>query len=233
MEGREIADMVYHRNDGSSSSSIAEMKLITKQGKTKLRTIILKTKDYGDLQKTFLKFTKPADIKGTVFLLWENRDHSNEQFLYLPAVKRVRRIVAEQKKNRFVNTDFTYEDMQRKKPEESHHTLLGSKEYEGHTCWILESIPNAGTSQYQKWISWIDKESLLPLKTEFYSTKEKLTKELYLRKIEKIDAIWTAMETEMVDYKRQHTTQIVTQKIKFDIPINDRIFTKTYIKNIK
>lgn len=233
MDGREIADMVYNRNDGGSSVSIAEMQLVNKQGKVKKRTIVVKTKDYGAFQKVFLRFTKPADIKGTVFLLWENHDRANDQFIYLPAVKRVRRIVADQKSNRFVNTDFTYEDMQRKRPEESRHKLLRSEEFAGHSCWVLESTPNTGTSQYHKWVSWVGKESLLPLKTEFYVSDNKIGKELQMRQIKKIDSIWTALETEMIDFKRKHTTRISTQKIEYDLPINNRIFTKTYIKNSK
>lgn len=230
IDGETITRMVYDRNDGKTSYAVTQMQLIDKRGRTKRRILITVTKDYGNLKKTYTRFSSPPDIKGTVFLVWENTTRDDDQFLYLPALKRVRRIVSRQKKSRFVNSEFTYEDMQRKKPEESTHTLLRSAQYDNRTCWVVESIPHKGTSQYKKWVSWVDKEYLMPLKIEYYSKRGKLFKRYKAGRIKKIGDVWTAMEMEMHDLKKKRRTRMKIKKMQYNRPIKDRIFTKSYVK---
>lgn len=228
IDGMTIAQMVYDRNDGHTSYAETEMILIDKRGKSKKRILVTARKNYGEIRKTYSRFTAPADIKGTVFLVWENADRDDDQFLYLPALRRLRRIVSRQKKSRFVNTDFTYEDMQRKKTEESTHKLLRTSQYAKRPCWVVESVPKKGTSQYRKWVSWIDKEYLLPRKIEYYSKRKKLFKRYRGGKIRQIDGVWTALEIEMNDLKKKHKTQMKIKKIRYDIKLKDAVFTKSY-----
>lgn len=229
IDGNAIARMVYDRNDGDTQYSWTEMQLIDKRGKMKRRTLVSVSKDFGQQRKTYTRFSSPANIKGTVFLVWENQDRDDDQFLYLPALRRIRRIVSRQKKSRFVNSDFTYEDMQRKKPEESHHRLLRTVKYENRDCWVVESIPKKGTSQYKRWVSWIDKEYLLPRKVEYYSRKGKLLKQYQGANIKKIDTIWTIHDIEMHDFKKRHTTRMKVKKVRYNRKVKDIIFKRAFI----
>jgi len=229
IDGETIARMVYDRNDGHTAYSEIEMQLIDKHRKMKQRILVTVTKDYGHQRKTYTRFTSPADIEGTVFLVWENAERDDDQFLYLPALKRVRRIVSRQKKSRFVNSDFTYEDMQRKKPEESTHQLLRTEKYANRDCWVVESIPRKGSSQYKKWVSWIDNEYLLPRKVEYYSKKGKILKRYRGGKIENIDTIWSPLEMEMHDLDINHRTRLKVRKIHYNRDVKDSIFTRSYL----
>ena len=101
-----IMDKVFTRYDGDDSYSEVEMVLLDKKGYERKRQLEIYTKDYGKLIKTYIKFTEPADIRGTAFLSIENEGKDNTQYLYLPALGRARRIVSSQKKLRFVNTDY-------------------------------------------------------------------------------------------------------------------------------
>ena len=112
MDGQILAQKVYERDGGRDSYARVKMVLVDKRGNKRTRLLLTANKDFGSLTKTYIRFTSPAAIKGTAFLTWEYEDRDDDQFLYLPALRRVRRIVARQKKNRFVNTDYTYEDMQ-------------------------------------------------------------------------------------------------------------------------
>jgi outer membrane lipoprotein-sorting protein len=230
MNGQTLAQQVYDRDDGRDSYATVRMLLLDKRGNKRFRTLISATKEYGNTEKSFIRFTSPADIEGTSFLTWENEDRENDQFLYLPALNRVRRIVSTQKSSRFVNTDYTYEDMERRRPDMNTHTILREEVKNGHGCWVLESVPkDPKTSQYAKIISWIAKEQLLPVRTEYYNIRGKLLKEFTASKIEQVDGIWAITESEMYDLKKKHHTYMKTLEIAFNKDIPDRVFTQAYM----
>ncbi len=230
MDGDTLAKRVYDRDDGNDSQAKISMLLIDKHNNKRLRTLITATRKYGQVRKTFIRFTAPADIDGTAFLIWENKDRDDDQFLYLPALKRVRRIVSTQKASSFVNTDYTYEDMQRRKPDIDRHRIIGEEKLLGRDCWILESIPkNPKDSQYKKLKSWIAKDIFLPLKTEYYGKKDQLIKEFHAIRVEQVDGIWTVVESEMRDVKKNHRTLLKTDDIRFNHGVEDRVFTEAYL----
>jgi hypothetical protein len=232
MDALTLAKKVYERDDGADSSAEMEMILIDKRGNERLRSLVTANKDFGTLTKRYTRFTSPASIDGTGFLSWEKEDGDDDQFLYLPALRRVRRIVAKQKTNRFVNSDYTYEDQQRRKVDMDDHKILGSETYEGYECWILESIPKeTSNSQYGKRVSWIAKDIYVTLKTEFYDKKNRLTKVYTVRELKNIDGIWTNMRYEMHDLERKHRTLMKTFAIQYNRGIPDQIFARQYLEH--
>jgi len=233
-DGPILAQKVYERDDGKDAYAKMCMVLIDKRGKKRTRFLLTATKDYGALSKTYTRFTSPASINGTGFLTWENEDRDDDQFLYLPALRRVRRIVSKQKTSRFVNTDYTYEDMQKRKVEKDHHRILRSEPYNNYECWVLESIPReSDNSQYGRRVSWIVKDIYVPIKTEYYDKKNRLIKVFTARHLDKIDGIWTIVDSEMHDHNRRHRTLMNTLAIKYNRGIPDRVFTKRYLGHLK
>ena len=230
LDGCTLAQKVYDRDDGKDSYAKLKMLLIDKHGHKRPRTLVAATKDYGQLSKSYTCFTTPASIDGTSFLTWENEGRDDDQFLYLPALRRVRRIVSTRKKNRFVNTDYTYEDLERRKVDEDIHRIYGDETYNNYECWLLESIPkDSHNSQYGKRLSWIVKDIFVPIKTEYYDKKGRLIKRFLANSLKKIDAIWTVMESEMHDLERKHRTLMKISEIHYNRRIEDRIFTKGYM----
>lgn len=227
LTGIDIAKKVFDRDRGDDSYAKIEMALIDKKGKTRVREMIVQRKKFGELNKTLIRFTSPADIEGTGFLSWENKDRDDDQFLFLPALRRVRRIVSSQKDISFVNTDFTYEDLERRKVEKDSHRLLRTEKVNGWECWILESIPKKDSgSQYGKIVSWIVKEIYVPIKVEYYNKRGNMVKRYTVNKLEKINGIWTEMELEMHDLKNNHRTQLKVKEIKYNIGLPNRVFTR-------
>jgi Outer membrane lipoprotein-sorting protein len=233
IDGDTLAQHVYDRDIGKDSLARVRMLLIDRRGHKTFRTLVTFRKDYGHhLNKSYTRFTSPADIEGTSFLTWENKGRPDDQFLYLPALKRVRRIVSRQKSNRFVNTDFTYEDFQTRKPDEDTHTILKEETFMGHDCWVLQSVPKVPEdTQYGKRVSWIIKDTYLIIRTDFYDKHNRLIKIFFARRIKKVDDIWTVMESEMRDLRRKHRTYMKTEAIQYNRGIPDRIFTRGYMKN--
>jgi outer membrane lipoprotein-sorting protein len=232
VDGVRIAQKVVDRNDGQDATSKIRMLLIDKRGNKRFRNLITVVKKYGDLSKSYMRFTSPADIDGTSFLTWENKDRDDDQFLYLPALQRVRRIVSSQKSNRFVNTDYTYEDLQSREVAQDTHTILREEKIDTYDCWVLESIPKRlDDSQYGKRIIWVIKEIYLPIKIEFYDKRNRLFKIFTGKNIQKIDGIWTILDAEMNDLKKEHRTLMKTDEIQYNRNVPDEVFTKGYMKH--
>ncbi|MBF0522893.1 MAG: outer membrane lipoprotein-sorting protein [Candidatus Omnitrophica bacterium] len=223
--GASIIEKSFNRDDGKDSYSKIEMTLVDKQNNLRSRILEIYSKDFGDLTKTFLEFSKPADIKDTRFLSIEEKNADNTQYLYLPALGRARRIVSSQKNLAFVNTDYTYEDMQRRRPEKDAHKLIAEESLDGHSCFVVESIPRDGASQYSKRISWIDKESYLVLRVDFYDKKVQKTKELRVKNFEIKQGIWTITQVEMENLKDQHKTLMKLLEINYNQGLVDDLFT--------
>ena len=233
-DGSILAQKVYERDDGKDAYAKMCMVLIDKRGKKRTRFLLTATKDYGALSKTYTRFTSPASINGTGFLTWENEDRDDDQFLYLPALRRVRRIVAKQKTNRFVNTDYTYEDMQKRKVKEDYHRILRGEPYNNYECWVLESIPKeSSSSQYSRRVSWIVKDIYVPIRVEYYDKKNRLIKVFSAQRLDKIDGILTITESEMDDHKRRHRTLMKTLAVQYNRGLPDRVFTRRYLANAK
>ncbi len=228
--GQELAQKVYNRYDGDDAYYKIEMSLIDRRGKERRREMEIFVKDFSGLDKTYIKFLSPNDIKGTSFLSVERIDKDDLQYLFLPDLGRARRIVSSQKRNRFVNTDYTYEDMERRKPDKDEHKIIGEEEFIGRDCYKLESLPKKGTSQYSKRISWVDKESFLILKTDFYDRKGKLIKRFWVDKVSEIDGIWTVMDSTMHDLKRSHKTRMVVKEVKYNQGLSEEMFSVRYME---
>ena len=218
-------EKAYARYDGDTRFFKVTMVLEDKKGNKRTRHLLIKSKDYGELIKSYLEFTGPASIKGTTFLSWENEGKDDTQYLYLPALGKSRRVVSSKKKMRFVNTDYTYEDMQRRHPDKDKHSSLGQDYYNGYDCFIIESIPNSDNSQYSKRISWIDKNNFVIIRVNFFGIRRNKTKEFRVLELEIYDNIWTATKTAMLDLKESTVTYMTTEEVAYDGGIDDATFT--------
>jgi len=231
ISGREIAARVYDRYLGDTSLARVTMRLINKRGAVRERQLTINTRTANDLRSTLIRFQSPADIEGTGFLSLEGKGGKTTQFLYLPALKRSRRIVSSQKARSFVNTDFTYEDLERRQVDKYDHRLVGDEMVGGRRCWVLESRPRDGVkSQYVLMKLWVDQESAAPLRINYYGKRDKLIKTYEVKTIEKRQDIWTEIRVEMVDLEKQHRTVMVTEKITYNTPLDNDTFTTRFME---
>ena len=144
LTGRDIMVMVDQAPDGDDRRSTIEMVLINRAGtKKRVRMMSSFGKDYGKDTKKLMGFKKPMDIKGTSFLSWEYDDPSrdDDKWLYMPALRKVRRISGTSTNDYFMGSDFTYDDMGDRNVDEDDHTLIGEEAVNGHDCWKIKSIP--------------------------------------------------------------------------------------------
>jgi hypothetical protein len=223
----EVARQVYHRDVGCDMQMTGTMELISAGGQKRVREYMTLRLDSADERKVMIRFTAPADIAGTGFLVLEATDTGDtEQHLYLPALKRTRRIVAGQKGRSFVNSDFTYEDMQRQPLKNWVYQLGADEEYLGRPCYVLISEPKPATdSHYSRIISLVDAATFMPLKIDFYDGKKRHSKTYRVEKVAMVDGIATEMEVNMEDLLSTHTTRLFTRQIRYNNGLTDALFT--------
>jgi outer membrane lipoprotein-sorting protein len=225
--GRELAQQVYDRYVGDDSVSGQTMELIPAAGQKRVRQLNVSVLEKNGARSTLLRFTSPADIEGTGFLAIEDGQGETAQFLYLPALNRTRRIVAGQKGRSFVNTDFTYEDMERRPVDDSDHVLVGEESLNNVQCWIMESRPKTGTdSQYSMVRTWVAQDMLLPLRVDFFTGGDAPSKRYLVLQLENIQDIWTETKVAMEDLHSGHKTIMETNKIQYNTGVSDSTFTQ-------
>ncbi|OGP63475.1 MAG: hypothetical protein A2V65_11515 [Deltaproteobacteria bacterium RBG_13_49_15] len=230
--GRELAQKVYSRENGDDAVAQMHMILIDESGKERVREFTAYRKDFVALSRQVLRFTAPSDIQGTAFLSIEKTGGETEQFLFLPSLRRSRRIVSSQKSHRFVNSDFSYEDMERRPVDSFDHRIAGEEKIDSVECLILESTPkNKANSQYSLIKSWIAKDTDIPLKADHFDEKKELLKTYRVLEVKPFQNIKTETYLVMEDAKRRTKTVLTLVKISYNTGIKDDIFTQTKLEN--
>ncbi len=229
--GREIMTMVDERPDGDDRHSIMKMTLINKNGRKRVRELESFSKDDGKDRKAVMIFRAPADVKGTAFLSWDYDDPAKEddKWLYLPALRKVRRISGASRNEYFMGSDFTYDDMGDRNVDEDTHTLLGEEDIDGHTCWKVESIPVNPEDMYTRKIFWVDQQNHLVLKGEYYD-KDGLLKNYRTLAVKQQDGIWAVLSSEMNNVSRNHKTLMETSDIRYNTGLKDQLFKVSTIQ---
>ncbi|GAF04663.1 outer membrane lipoprotein-sorting protein [Saccharicrinis fermentans] len=234
--GRDIIQQVKDRPDGDTRSSEMTMKLINKRGSVRERKVISYSIDIGTDKKdrkTLMFFQYPGDVKGTGFLTWDYDEigKDDDKWLYLPAMKKTRRISGSSaKKDYFMGTDFTYDDMGSRNVDEDEHKLLREESVNGHKYWVVESTSKDSRDIYSKKISWIRQDCLIASKVEYYDKLGELHRKLILSDIEKVDGIWVAKKLDMKNVQNNHQTIILIENPKYDIDIDENAFTVTKLE---
>jgi hypothetical protein len=226
--GRDIMLKADERPDGDSRKSTMKMELINKRGSKRERTMLSYSKDFGKDKKTLMFFQEPADVKGTGFLTWDynEEDKTDDRWLYLPAMKKTRRISGTSaKKEYFMGSDFTYDDMGNRDVDADIHKIIGEETLNGQSCWVIESTPKEKDVMYSKKTGWIRKDNYMAVKVEYYDLQGKLLKVLEVNDIKKVDGYWAAGEMSMTNLQRDHKTIIRMESMAYDINVDDNVFT--------
>jgi len=228
-KGTELAQAVYDQASGEDASSRVVMLLSRKGKQPKQRILYSYAKDKGDAERwTLLRFIKPNDVARTGLLTKDYAGDDSDQWLYLPALDRVRRISSSRRGGRFVGSDYQYEDLTDREVNMDHHRIIGEEKVSGIKCTLLESIPvKKSNSIYSKRISCIHPKIFVPLRISYYKgKKEKPIKQLKARKIKKIQGYWTIFDSTMYNLKTGHSTKLITTDIKYDQGIPDTLFSQ-------
>ena len=227
LTGREIVEKVYNRPAGDDQTSNLTMTLINKSGKERVRIIKQFTKDMGDVEKSIMFFQSPADVKNTSFMSWTyDSDKNDDQWIYLPALKKVKRISSDSKSDYFMGSDFTYDDLGDRKIDDDTHQLLREEAIDGVDYYVVESISKDEDYMYSKTITWIRKDNFIGLKKEFYDEDEELLKTLKIKKFEEISGFLIITNSEMHNVQKNHKTMMDLSDVEINTGISDSKFSE-------
>ncbi len=227
LTGKQIVEKAYNRATGDDQTSDLTMTLINKSGDQRVRKIKQFTKDMGEVEKSIMFFLTPADVKNTSFMSWSyDSDQNDDQWIYLPALKKTKRISSDSKSDYFMGSDFTYDDLGDRKLEDDTHKLLREETIDGKSCYIVESVSKDEDYMYSKTITWIMKDNFIGYKKEFYDEDEDLLKILSIKKYEKISDFWIITNSEMKNIQKNHKTTMVLGNVQINTSISEAKFTE-------
>ena len=236
-KGLAIAMEADRRDDGFGDyTADMTMTLRNKQGKESSRAIRSKTLEVvGDGDKSLSIFDTPKDVKGTAFLTFSHKVGDDEQWLYLPALKRVKRINSRNKSGSFMGSEFAYEDIASQEVEKYSYKHLREEVYQGQDCFVGESYPvDKKNSGYSKRISWVDTTEYRLLKVEFYDRKQSLLKTLTVSGYQQyLDTYWRADSMHMVNHQTGKSTTLLWQNYQFRTGLTDTDFNATSLKRVR
>ena len=230
----EIAKKSFLSSKVSDSVSDSTFTLINEAGQERKR----ETKGSSKLVKgttdnmRLVIFQSPSDVKGTKTLLIEHSGKDDDMWIYLPALKKVRRLVSSDKKSSFVGTDFSYGDVIGHRVEDWDHKIVSESKVDGRSCWAMESTPKskdiAENSGYSKRLACIDQESFVMLEGQAFDLDGKELKKFKSSKIEKVDEKnqkWQPMRIEAENVQTKHRTVIEFKNYKVNQGVSDDLFT--------
>lgn len=219
----------YAENDGKAQ---VKMILTDKSGKERVREFVMLRldKEEGGKQFYYTYFVKPSDVKRTTFMVWKNVGEDDSRWIYVPAIDLVKEIAAADKGSSFVGSDFSYEDVSGRHWTADTHEILREEAVEGKNAFVVKSVAKESKPAFAYTITWVDKVDFLPLKIEFYDKKDKLKKIFRAVKIEEINGVKTITHRQMEDVKKNHLSDIIFEKIDYNVGLTEDIFTERYLR---
>jgi len=219
----------YQGDDGRAK---VDMTITDNQGRERTRQFIILRKDADDGQdsdqKFYVFFRRPADVNRTAFLVWKRAGADDDRWLYLPALDLVKRIAASDERTSFVGSNFFYEDVSGRNPDEDSHVLEeGTSDYH-----VLKSTPkDTSRVELSSYRTWIHRGTFIPVRTEYYDGEGKSYRTYEALKVQNIDEFSTVTRSRMSDTRTGGQTTIEYTDVKYDVGLPDDLFTERYLRN--
>jgi hypothetical protein len=247
-----VARQVQDRDTGRDGRFQLKMRLFDRQQRLRERELsILTLRDNAgngngpraaDMRgdRLLIRFTYPNDIKGTAFLVWEHPDATDERFLYLPALGRVRRIVGAESQDNFVGSDFTYEDISGREFEDYTYTMVdrnaswatskaltmpAPSAVEGR-AWRIESRARDTQARYPRIVSTVSKDSFVVVHADIYNRRDERQKVYEVRRLERVEGIWTLTDVVMTNTQEKTRTELLITTADYNVGLKESDFSR-------
>lgn len=235
LAGLEIAVERYKRFKGYGDYRLSmEMTIKSERGETtafRMRSMALEVQDDGD--KSIIIFDSPKDQKGIALLSHTHRDGPDDQILYLPSIKRLKRISSSNKSGPFMGSEFAYEDLSSKEVEKASYRYLRTEILNGVTCFVTERVAKSKTSGYTRMIVWTDKDHYRIHKADYYDRKDALLKTLEYKEYElHRNRFWRAKKAVMSNHQTDKVTTIVYANYEFTTGLSENDFSRNALKRV-
>jgi len=235
-KGLAIATEADRRDSGFGDSSADLTMLITgsngEQISREMRQMTLEVMDDGD--KSIMVFDRPRDLKGTAILTFTHKSGADEQWLYLPALKRVKRISSEDKSGPFMGSEFAFEDLSSQEVEKYSYRYLRDETVDGAPYFVVERVPTDKYSGYSRQVTWVDQQEYRLLRVDYYDRKNTLLKTMTAADYQLfLEHYWRPGEMTMVNHQTGKSTTLQFRNYQFRTGLQDSDFTPNAIARIR
>ncbi len=234
--GLEIAVEADRRKNGFGDFTADLLMILrNKQGSESTRQLRSKNLEVeGDGDKSLTIFDRPQDVKGTALLTFTHKTGSDDQWLYLPALKRVKRIASNNKSGPFMGSEFAYEDISSQEVEKYTYKYLRDEKLDGEDMYVFERYPVDKKSGYTRQVVWMDKNEYRERKIVYYDRKNSLLKTLTFSGYEKyLDKFWKAKNMNMVNHQTGKSTTLTWNNYRFGTGLKTRDFDRSSLKRAR
>jgi hypothetical protein len=242
LSARDIMEKNFYAPKVKHLVSDSTMTLMNDKGQQRVR----KTHSVSMLQpngidsKLMIRFLFPGDVQGTGYLQVQHYDGEDDMWIYLPALKKVRRLVANNKRDSFVGSDISYGDILVPVVDTYKHTMLKSETLDGEDCWVIEAVP--ATEQikkdygYAKYVAWIRKRNFIEKKVDYFDTSGRPLKTQLVPEVLEVDPAnhkWYGVRREITNHQTGHKTLLVFDTLDAAQPVAEEFFSPRYLEREK
>jgi len=224
---------------GEDAKGRLTMDLIDRKGRVRQRimTMLRRNQENGGEQKYFMYFHEPGDVRRLTLMIWKFPAQEDDRWIYVPAVDLIRRIAAEDKYSSFVGSDFSYEDVSGRDISEDTHKLLRQELLDDREAYVIESTPRTQAA-FTRRVSWIDSESFLPLRIEYYDAQDQLQRIFTANTIEDItagetgdDRVYPTITVRTMENVRTgHRTEVTVTSVNYNVGLSDEDFSERHMR---
>lgn len=234
-KGLSIAQESDRRNEGFGDSSATLLMILrNRQGeesKREIRSNTLEVNNDGD--KSLIIVDHPKDVAGTALLTYTHRQGDDDRWLYLPGLKRVKRIASSNKSGPFMGSEFAFEDLGSQEVDKYRYKHLRDEPLDGQNCFVFERFPTDKDSGYTRQVIWMDQAEYRALKIEFYDRKQSLLKTLTLAGYDKfLGRFWRPGKLDMVNHQTGRKTHLIWNNYRFRGGLTAQDFAQNVLKRV-
>ncbi len=237
-DAKSIMEKALNKSTWKYMQGDVELILINSQGQKRIRKIKMfsrkRTENESDM---LMRFVAPPDVKNIAFLTIEHSDGDDERYLYLPALRRVKRISSSGKGGNFMSSDFTYYDIGKPKLNDWTYKRLNDEKVDGKDCYKIECLPANDQiwkdTGYKKIIRWIRKDVYVTVRSQYFDKGMKEWKILEVPKIENINGVWFQTDMIMKDIQTGHSSEMIFENIVVNKKLPDNFFSKRFLTRLR
>ncbi len=239
LTARQIIDKSDENSKVSGAESISTMTIIDSKGRKRVRKVAQVTKlyDRGETEKKLVRFLSPPDVKGTGLLTYDYEKKDDDMWLFMPALRKTRRIVSSEKSKSFMGSEFSYSDMAPPVWDEFTFKKLGEETVRDEPCYKIEIVPNsediADENGFSKRVSFVSKNDFVARKSVYYDLDGELHKEMNINKVKKVDEKnnkYRPVDLVMVNKQNGRKSTLLVEKIVVSENVKDEYFTIGYLE---
>lgn len=235
--GREVME-AYSEQDRTEDTAVEmRMSIVGSRGGMRERRVAQWTKTLpDDSRMQLIRFLSPADVEGTGFLSIENLDGEDDNWLYLPALRKTRRIAGTDKRESFVGTDFSYEDLEAERLDEYRYEVVGTEALDGVEAWIVEAVPtdreNVEVTAYGRRELWVSRDHAVILQAKYYDEDGTYVKRFRAEDVRQVEGTdkWRAHRLTMEDIQDGGRTVLEIAEYRIDQGVTEEYFTQRYLR---